>query len=112
MLAAPWAEPVRESQEVFLVDLVENRDHCLLDDLVLQGRDSQWTSPSIGFGYVGSLGGLSPIGSAMDPILEITQPLLQSLFVLLPGHPIDAGRCATLEAAVALPEQIGGDVVQ
>src|SRR6266581_5977436 len=36
MRAAPWPEPVREPEEVCLVDRVQQRDHRPLDDLVLQ----------------------------------------------------------------------------
>jgi hypothetical protein len=38
MLAAPRAETVRETEKVFLVYLIEDGDHGLLDDLVLQRR--------------------------------------------------------------------------
>src|SRR5438046_10503135 len=52
MLAAPRAEAIREAQKVFLVNLVEDGDHGMLDDFVFQGRDRQWTLPSILFLYV------------------------------------------------------------
>ena len=52
MLAAPWAEAIRKAQKVFLVNLVEDGGHGLLDNLVFQGRDSQWTLASIFFLYV------------------------------------------------------------
>src|SRR5512146_419963 len=54
MLAAPRAETIREAQKVFLVNLIEDGDHGLLHDLVFQGRNSQWTLPSIFFLYVHS----------------------------------------------------------
>src|SRR5260370_369185 len=54
MLAAPRAETIRKAQKVFLVNLIEDGDHGLLDDLVFQGRDSQWTLPPIFFLYVHS----------------------------------------------------------
>src|SRR5437899_3348662 len=54
MLAAPRAETIREAQKVFLVNLIEDGDHGLLDDLVFQGRNPQWTLPSIFFLYVHS----------------------------------------------------------
>jgi hypothetical protein len=37
--ATSWPEPVRDSEEVLLVDRVQQCDHRPLDDLVLQGRD-------------------------------------------------------------------------
>src|SRR5438876_1820029 len=54
MLAAPRTETIREAQKVFLVNLIEEGDHGLLDDLVFQGRNPQWTLPSIFFLYVHS----------------------------------------------------------
>src|SRR6516162_6013639 len=39
MRAAPRPESVRHSEEVLLVDRIQQRDHCPLDDLVFQGRD-------------------------------------------------------------------------
>src|SRR5205809_1440152 len=54
MLAAPRAEAIREAQKVFLINLVEDGDHGLLDDLVFQGRNPQWTLPPILFLYVHS----------------------------------------------------------
>jgi len=49
MLAAPRAEAIRKSQKVFLINLVEDGGHSVLDDFVLQSRNSQWTLPSIFF---------------------------------------------------------------
>src|ERR1700747_3134712 len=54
LLAAPRAETIREAQKVFLVNRMEESDHGLLDGLVFQGRDPQWTLPSIFFLYVHS----------------------------------------------------------
>ena len=39
--AAPGSEPIRKAFEVDLVDLVENRHHSMLNDLVLQCCDAQ-----------------------------------------------------------------------
>ena len=46
VLAALGSEPVREAEEVFLVDRVQQRDHRPLDDLVLKGRDRERCRPS------------------------------------------------------------------
>jgi len=50
--AASRPEPVRDSEEVFLVDRVQQRDHRPLDDLVLQGRNRERALPAVRFGYV------------------------------------------------------------
>ena len=39
MLTAPRPEPVREAQEILLIDRVEHFHHCPLDDFVLQCGD-------------------------------------------------------------------------
>jgi hypothetical protein len=50
--AAPRPESVRESEEVFLVDRVQQRDHRPLGDLVLKGRDRERALPAIRLGDV------------------------------------------------------------
>src|ERR1700681_1638978 len=59
--AATGTEPVRESLEVHLVDLVENGHHGLLDDLVFQRRDAQRALSPIRLRYVDSSWGFSSI---------------------------------------------------
>jgi hypothetical protein len=54
MWAATGPEPVREALEVDLLDLVEDRHHRLLDDLVLQPRDTQRALPPVGLRYIDS----------------------------------------------------------
>jgi hypothetical protein len=49
MRAASRPEPIREPEEVFLVDRVEHRSRRPLDDLVLQRRDREWTLPAVRF---------------------------------------------------------------
>src|SRR5579864_2994051 len=86
MLAKPRAKPIRESQKVFLVNLVEDGDHGLLDHLVFQGRDPQWTLPPIFFLYAHSPRGQRSIRPRMNPSVEIDEPILQSGLILLPRH--------------------------
>ena len=58
VLAAPRPEPVGEPQEILFVNLIEDPHYRLLNDLVLQSRNTQETLPSISFRNVGSLGRL------------------------------------------------------
>jgi hypothetical protein len=44
MRAASGSESIREPEEFFLVDRVQQRDHRSLDNLVLQSRDASGTS--------------------------------------------------------------------
>ena len=47
MLIAPGSESIREAEEVRLVDRCQDRDHRLLDDLVLQRSDAQRTLTAV-----------------------------------------------------------------
>src|SRR6266436_8785914 len=76
MLAAPRTKPIRETEKVFLVDLVEDGNYGLLDNLVFHSRNPEWTLSSIFFLYVHSSRWLRSIGSAMDSAMKIGQPIL------------------------------------
>src|ERR1043166_5209868 len=54
VLATFWSEPVAEAEEVLLVDGIQHRDGCPLDNLVLQGRDCERALFSVRLRYVGS----------------------------------------------------------
>jgi hypothetical protein len=54
VLSPSGSKPVREAEEVRLVDGVQNLHHRALDDLVLQRRDAQRPLPAIGFRNVGA----------------------------------------------------------
>src|SRR3989475_7764914 len=71
MLAAPRAKSVGEAEKVFLINLVEDGDHGMLDKFVFDSRDRQWTLPSVCFLYVHSSRGRRSIGSAMNPAMKI-----------------------------------------
>ena len=71
MLAAPRPETIRESQKVLFVNLVEDGDHGLLNNLVLQRRDPQRPLPPVGFRYVHSPRWLRSICAAVDPAVQI-----------------------------------------
>src|SRR5215469_2402832 len=49
---AAGPEPVREPEEIFLVDRVQHRGHCPLDDLVLQCCDRERALSAVCLGYV------------------------------------------------------------
>src|SRR4029077_919485 len=52
MLAAPRTKPIRVPEKVFLVNLVEDGNHGLLDKFVFDSRDREWTWPPIFFLYI------------------------------------------------------------
>src|SRR6202035_2398740 len=76
MLAASWTKSIREAEKIFLVNLVEDRNHGLLDCLVLHGRNPQWAYPPIGFLWVLSSRWLRSIRSAMYPTVQIDESIL------------------------------------
>ena len=112
MLAAPRTETVRETKKVLLVYLVEGGDHGLLDDLVLQRRDPQWTLPPIGLLNVNPSRWLGPVCAAMHPAVQVNQVFLQIGLILLPPCAIDPGCSFSLEGIKAFPQLIDGQVVK
>jgi hypothetical protein len=71
MLTAPWSEAIREAPKIFLVNLVEDCDHGLLNNLVLQRRDPERPLPTIRFRDVHSSGWLCSISTAVNPAVQI-----------------------------------------
>ena len=84
MLAAPRAKSIREAETVFLVNLVEDGGHGLLDKFVFQGRNPQWALPSICFLDVYPSRRFRSIGSTMNSAMEIDQSIFDSDFIFLP----------------------------
>jgi hypothetical protein len=75
MLAASWSESIGEAPKVLLVNTIEDCDHGLLDNLVFQRRDSQWTLPPISFRNEHSPGWLRAIRAAVNPAVQIDKPI-------------------------------------
>src|SRR5271166_3040971 len=86
------------------VAAVEDSDHSLLDDFVLHSRDSQWTLPSILFLDVHSARWCRPIGSPMYPAMQISEPIFQSGFILLPGDSVHSWCRFSLQRVKAFPQ--------
>ena len=112
MWTAPWPEPIGESQKVFLINLGEDGDHRLLDNLVLQCRDPQGALPPLGLRDIHSPCGLRPIAPAVNPILEIDQPIVQASLIRLPGHAIHPGSRMPLQCIEAIPKEIDREMVE
>src|SRR5262249_24095955 len=95
--AAPRPEPIRDAEEVFLVDRVQQCDHCPLDNLVLQGCDRERALSAIWLGYVHAPAWPRPIRSALDPVVQIFETALYICLVVLPRQPIHTRCCVRLE---------------
>ena len=102
MLASPGTEPIGEPQEVLFIDLVEDRNHCVLDDLVLQGCNAQGALSSIRFGDVGSLGRLRPIRSLVYSTMQVLQSFIQVGLVFLPRDSIHSWCSISLQRVEAV----------
>ncbi len=98
MWSASGPEPVREPEEVFLVDRVQHHNDGALDDLVLQGSDRRAFGPgstrgaaaSVRLRYVPPAGRLRPVRSPMDTSVQIGEPWLQFCLVVIPRHAVHA----------------------
>jgi hypothetical protein len=112
VLAACRAEPIRESEEVFLVDRIEHRDDRTLDDLVLQRRDSQRALPAVRLRYEPAPNGQCPVRAAMDSFIQRLKLCLQIRLVVLPCHAVHPGSGMTLERQKRIPERIDSHMVQ
>ena len=77
MLATSWPEPIRETPKVLFVNLIEDRDHGMLDDLVLKRRNPQWPLPPIGLRNIHSSGWLRTVRTTVNPTVKINQVTFQ-----------------------------------
>src|SRR5262245_65710435 len=81
------SEPVREPEEVLLVDGVEHHDACALDDLVFQSRDCQRPLSTIRLRYVRPARWMRPICSPMDSSVEILVSEPEGYFLVHGTYP-------------------------
>src|SRR5215831_5328596 len=112
MLAAPWPEAIRETQKILLVNLIEDCDHGLLDNFVLQRRDPQRPLSTVQFRDIHSSRWLRSISAAVNPAVQIDEPTLQPGLILLPSDPVHSWRGLTLQRVKAIPEQCDCQMVK
>ena len=110
--AAPWSEPIREPEEVFLVDRVQHRDGRPLDNFVLKGGNRERALPAIRLRYVLSPGWQCPIRPPLDPCVQILELRLKVCPVVPPHQPVHAGCSVSLECEERQPEQVDADMVE
>src|SRR5215470_15113008 len=104
MRAAPRARSARKTEEVHLIDGMQNLDECGLDDLVVQRRDASRSLPPIGFWDVRPPRGLRSVCASLEPLGKVLEVCLQVFAVLLPRHPIDTGGRLRIQAEVGSPQ--------
>ncbi len=112
VLAASRPEAVAETEEVFLVDLVQHRCGRPLDQFVFEGCNGQRALPSIRLRNVPSPGGQRAIRPSMNPVVQIRNLAIKVCLVGSPSHPIHAGSGLALEGAERHPEGLRGDVME
>src|SRR5216684_1759529 len=105
MRAASGTEPIRKALEVDLIDLVEDRHHSLLNDLVLQRCDAQRTLPPVSLRNKDSPRRFCPVRSTVHPAVQIDQSILKPGFILLPRYAVYSGRSLTLKRVEAVSER-------
>src|SRR4030081_251784 len=94
MRATPWPESIREPEEVFLVDRVQQCDYRPLDNLVLEGCDRERTLPAIRLGNVDSPGRQCPIPPPLDPIMQVLDIAFEVCLIGFPPQPIHSALSA------------------
>jgi hypothetical protein len=110
--AAPWSEPIREPEEVFLVDRVQHRDGRPLDNFVLKGGNRERALPAIRLRYVLTPRWQCPIRPPLDPRVQILELGLKVCLVVPPRQPVHAGCRVSLEREKRQPEQVDADMVE
>jgi len=75
---------------------------CLLYDLVLQGGNAQRALPAIGFGNVDPPRWRCPIGSTVEPCVQIAYPLEKTFLIFSPRHAVHVHRCIAAQGIEAL----------
>jgi hypothetical protein len=111
MRAAPWPEPVREAEEVLLIDAVQHLDEGALGDLVLQASDTERPLPPVRLGDHHPPHRLRPVRSAVQPPVEVLKVRLQVLPVSLPRHPVHPRRRLRVDGPVGFAQAVDVHVV-
>src|SRR6266853_1095816 len=112
VLTAPRSESIRKAEEILLVDGLQNVHDGLLNDLVLQTQNAEWSLGAVRLRDVCPSGWARPIAAPMHSIVQVFQFLFEGLSIGLPCHAIGSGRSVTREREIAPLQEIGGDVMQ
>src|SRR3990172_581911 len=105
MLAASWPEAIGETPKVLFVYLIEDRNHGMLDDLILPRRAPPWPLPPLGLRNLHSPGWLRSVSAAVNPAVKIDQPTFQSGLILVPRDAVYPRSGFPFQRVKAIPEQ-------
>jgi hypothetical protein len=112
MRPAARPEPIREAEEVRLVDGVKHLDDGALDDLVLQRGDPERPQPPVRLRDVHPARRLGSVHAPLHPAVQIPKAHLQVLPVGLPRHRVNARRRAGAQRPIRRTQSLDADVVQ
>src|SRR5215471_7198728 len=112
MRAAPRPEPVRDAEEVFLVDRVQHRGHRPLDNLVFQGSDRERALSSVRLEYVNAPARQRPVHSPMDPVVQVLKLALEVCLVVRPRQSVHTRGGVLIKFVERLFQQVDADVVE
>src|SRR6266446_170713 len=97
---APRPEPVREPENVDLVDRIQDRDDRALDQLVLERGNAERPEPPVGLRDERSPDRLRPVRPSREPSREILKIRVQALAVVPPRLALDPRRRVSLQRVV------------
>ncbi len=112
MRGASRSKPVRESDEVLLVDHVQHLHERPLKDLVLQRGDTKRPKPPVRFRDEHSPGRLRPVTPRMNPVAQILKVPLEIRPVVLPRHTVHPRRGFWADRPIRRPKAFDIDIVQ
>src|SRR4029453_12104725 len=112
MGTSPRAKPIGEAQEVALIDRTQHADDRLLDNLVLEAGNAQWSLRPIRLGNIHATKRLGPIASLVEAGMQRAQILPQVGLVAVPGDSIDPRGRLTLKRIKALAQQLRSEMVE
>jgi hypothetical protein len=110
--ATPGPKPVREAEEIRLVDGVQHLDGRPLDDLVLQRRDTERPQPSVRLRDAHPACRLRSVSAPLDPLLQVVEVGLQLLPVGLARHLVNPCRHRRAQRPVGHAQAIEADVMK
>src|SRR5262249_10538357 len=112
VLAALGPEPIREAEEVLLVNRIQHRGGRPLDDFVFEGGNRDRTLSAVGFWYVLSTARQCPVRSSLDPVVQVFDIAIEVCPVVLPRQAVYPGRRVLLYCEVRQPKQFDTDMVE
>ncbi|AME28708.1 hypothetical protein AXG89_33550 (plasmid) [Burkholderia sp. PAMC 26561] len=105
MLTASLSKPVREPEEVLLIDCAQYRGYGLLHNLIFQRCNPQRTQLAVRFRNANPSGRLCTVGTRMNlPVQFVYAPIKMAL-VVVPRYSVHACRSLLAKSIKAFHQQ-------